>query len=90
MVQTSRHSQNFKSIKTKSPLLGKKSSENRTKKKKKLNVQYIQKIYTLAKDKTTSEMGSKRIAAIINKDLENEVVDSQKKKKIHFSSICHI
>lgn len=42
------------------------------KRRKKLNVQYIQKIYTFSKDKTTSEMGSKRIAAIINKDLENE------------------
>ena len=44
------------------------------KRRKKLNVQYIQKIYTLAKDKSTSEMGSKRIASIINK--ENSFFDN--------------
>ena len=60
---------------------------NKEKRRKKLNVQYIKKIYTLTKDKTTSEMGSKRIAAIINKDLENEVVDSKKKENSFFYNL---
>ena len=46
-----------------------KTEQNR---KKKLDKKYIDKICELAKDKLTSEMSSKRIASIINSDLERD------------------
>ena len=42
----------------------------------------------LAKDKTTSEMGFKKITAIINKDLKEDANYPQKETKIHFSTVC--
>ena len=82
------NSPNFKIVQTKVCYWSKHEIKTEQKRRKKLDDKYIQKIYNLAKDKTTSEMGSKRIAAIINKDLENEVADSEKRKKVHFSTIC--
>ena len=47
---------------------------------------YIQKIYSLPKDKPTSEIGYKKIIDIINKDLEKDGANS-KKLKAYFSTI---
>lgn len=59
------------------------------KRKKKLDKKYIDKIFELAKDKPTSEMGSKRIASIINAELEKDAKEGKAHpKKIHFSTVC--
>ena len=62
-----------------------KTEQNR---KKKLDKKYIDKICELAKDKLTSEMSSKRIASIINSDLERDASNGKAPKKIHFSTVC--
>ena len=58
------------------------------KRRKKLDNNYIDKICELAKDKQISEMSSKRIASIINSDLEKDAAGGNSAKKIHFSTVC--
>ena len=56
--------------------------------KKKLDKKYIDKIFKLAKDKTTSEMSSKLIASIINSLLEKYAKEGKDiNNKIHFSTV---
>ena len=58
--------------------------------RKKLSRTYINKICKLAKDKTTSDMGSKKIANIINDILKNKkIMDSNGKiLSISFKTVC--
>ena len=61
------------------------------KKKKKLDDIFIEKIVNLAKNKTTSVMSSRKIASLINSQLENEnIVDRNNKPlSVHFTTICN-
>ena len=54
--------------------------------RRKLEDKYINKILDLAKDQTTSDMSSARIASQINKDLEKD----GKNITIHKATICRI
>ena len=58
--------------------------------RKKLSRTYINKICKLVKDKTTSDMGSKKIANIINDILKNKkIMDSYGKIiSISFKTVC--
>ena len=58
--------------------------------RKKLSKTYINKICKLSKDKTTSDMGSKKIANIINELLKNKkIMDSNGKTlSISFKTVC--
>ena len=61
------------------------------KRRRKLNDVFVEKIREMAKNKTTSAMSSRKIASIINLELEKEnVVDSNNKLlSIHHSTICN-
>ena len=48
--------------------------------KRKLPKEYIDKIIRLAEDKLTSDMGSRKIACIINEDLKNNHIIDNKGK----------
>ena len=58
--------------------------------KRKLPEEYFQKILSLAKNETTSQMSGRKICAIINKELEdNHIVDKNNNPVvIHKSSVC--
>ena len=79
-------SQKTQSKKAKNELLGKKSSKDRAKRKRKLEEKYVNKIIELVENKPTSEMSSSRIANTINKQLK----DDGKTITIHKSTICRI
>ena len=59
--------------------------------RKKLDDSYINKIYELAKDKTTSQISSRKIANLINKEFSeaNILTKDEKPTKICHSTICH-
>ena len=61
------------------------------KRKKKFRNFYVDKIIRLAKNKTTSQMSSKRIAGIINSALlKRKEYDSRGKQlTIHFNTVCN-
>ena len=64
--------------------------KNTQKRRKKLNEIFVTKIRELARNKTTSAMSSRKIAAIINQELEKEnVLDKNNKPlTIHHGTVC--
>ena len=59
--------------------------------RKKLDDSCINKIYELAKDKTTSQISSRKIANLINEEFREAYILTKNEKpfKIHYSIICH-
>ena len=65
--------------------------KQKQKRRRKLNDELVQKIREMAKNKTTSAMSSRKIASIINSELEKEnIVDKNNKPlSIHHCTICN-
>ena len=73
--------------KTKVSYWAKTEIKDEQKRRKKLDKKYVDRIIDLAKNKTTSAMGTRKIAAIINAELEKEGVVDKNNKPIYIHHV---